>query len=96
MAASIDAGTNKRPIDPGAVSAPHIDSDGPGPGPRGGGGGSQGQRIDAQAAEGQFKQAIALLEDNYPGSPALVSAQAELAGFLARNGRESEALVLLI
>ena len=46
------------------------------------------------AAESNFTQAVTVLEVNYPASPALVSARAEYASFLARNGRETEALVL--
>lgn len=49
---------------------------------------------DTAAAESYFGQAIAVLEANYPASPALVSARAEFAGFLARNGRDAEALAL--
>lgn len=45
-------------------------------------------------AEALHRQAIGLLESNYPGSPALVSAKAQLAGMLARSGRENEATVL--
>ncbi len=45
-------------------------------------------------AEVLHRQAVELLEDNYPGSPALVSARSQLAGFYARNGREEEALGL--
>ncbi|WP_271079401.1 CHAT domain-containing protein [Aurantiacibacter sp. MUD61] len=47
---------------------------------------------DLGGAEALHQQAIALLESFYPGSPALVSAQAQYAGFLARNGREEQAL----
>lgn len=46
-----------------------------------------------EAAE-LFAAGIALLEANYPASPALVSARAQLAGFYARTGREAEALEL--
>ncbi len=45
-------------------------------------------------AEARHRQAVDLLETNYPGSPALVSARSLLAGFLSRNGREDEALAL--
>ena len=47
---------------------------------------------DATAAEAYHGQAIGLLETNYPDSPALLSSKAQLAGFLARNGRKAEAL----
>ncbi|WAT16840.1 CHAT domain-containing protein [Aurantiacibacter sp. MUD11] len=49
---------------------------------------------DLAGAEALHRQSVALIEGNYPGSPALVSARAQLAGFLARNGREDEALAL--
>jgi len=49
---------------------------------------------DKGQAEAYFAQAINVMETNYPASPALVSARAEFAGFLARNGREQEALEL--
>ena len=52
------------------------------------------RRGDASAAEAQFAAAIRLVEDNYPASPALLSARAEFASFLVRNGREDEALTL--
>jgi len=45
-------------------------------------------------AEGLHKSAIALLEVTYPGSPALGSAKAQLAGLYARSGRREEALGL--
>ncbi|MDP4605253.1 MAG: CHAT domain-containing protein, partial [Erythrobacter sp.] len=45
-------------------------------------------------AEGLHQQAIALLEVTYPGSPALGSARAQLAGMYARTGRRNEALGL--
>lgn len=45
-------------------------------------------------AEGLHKSAIALLEVTYPGSPALGSARAQLAGLYARTGRRDEALTL--
>lgn len=45
-------------------------------------------------AEGLHKSAIALLEVTYPGSPALGSARAQLAGLYARSGRRDEALTL--
>lgn len=46
------------------------------------------------SAEALHQQAVDLLEANYPGSPALVSARSQLAGFYARTGREEEALNL--
>ncbi|MCB2065704.1 MAG: CHAT domain-containing protein [Erythrobacter sp.] len=46
------------------------------------------------SAEDLHRQAVAVLATNYPGSPALLSARAQLAGFLARNGRQDEALTL--
>ncbi|MDE1467288.1 CHAT domain-containing protein [Aurantiacibacter sp. D1-12] len=49
---------------------------------------------DLGSAEYYHGEAIALLEAFYPSSPSLASAQAQFAGFLARNGREDEALVL--
>lgn len=45
-------------------------------------------------AEALHRQAVGLLEPVYPGSPALGSARAQLAGLLARTGRQSEALDL--
>ncbi len=45
-------------------------------------------------AEGLHQSAIALLEATYPGTPALGSARAQLAGFYARTGRRGEALTL--
>ena len=45
-------------------------------------------------AEGLHNQGIALLMATYPGSPALDSARAQLAGLYARSGREAEALAL--
>ncbi len=45
-------------------------------------------------AEGLHKSAIALLEATYPGSPALGSARAQLAGLYARSERRAEALAL--
>ncbi|MEM7780910.1 MAG: CHAT domain-containing protein [Pseudomonadota bacterium] len=50
------------------------------------GGGSQ--------AEALHMEGIGLLAETYPGSPALYSAQAQLAGYYARNGREGEAIDL--
>ncbi len=45
-------------------------------------------------AEGLHKSAIALLAVTYPGSPALGSARAQLAGLYARSDRRDEALSL--
>lgn len=42
-------------------------------------------------AERLHRESIALLEADYPGSPALLSAQGRLAGFYARKGRAEEA-----
>jgi CHAT domain-containing protein len=51
-------------------------------------------RGDIGGAEGLHRQAIAMLESNYPGSPALIGARAQLAGLLARIGRQDDALAL--
>lgn len=48
----------------------------------------------AAEAEGLHQQGIALLTASYPGSPALDSARAQLAGLYARSGRQGEALTL--
>lgn len=45
-------------------------------------------------AEGLHQRAIALLEATYPGTPALGSARALLAGYYARSNRRDEALAL--
>ena len=45
-------------------------------------------------AEALHRQAIGLLAQTYPGSPALASATAQLAGHYARNGRRAEAAEL--
>lgn len=45
-------------------------------------------------AEGLHQRGIALLTAAYPGSPALDSARAQLAGLYARGGRRDEALAL--
>lgn len=50
------------------------------------------RRGEAVNSEGFHTQAIDLLRSNYPGSPALLSSQAQYAGFLARTGRREEAL----
>ena len=42
---------------------------------------------NAGEAEQLYRQGVALLEDNYPGSAALLNAKARLAGFLARGGQ---------
>jgi CHAT domain-containing protein len=41
----------------------------------------------ATEAEQLYRQGVALLENNYPGSAALLNAKARLAGFLARAGQ---------
>jgi CHAT domain-containing protein/tetratricopeptide (TPR) repeat protein len=51
-------------------------------------------RRSASAAERRHREAIALLAGDYPGSPALLAAQARLAGFYARSGRTALALAL--
>jgi CHAT domain-containing protein len=48
----------------------------------------------AAEAEAEHNQAVALLQANYPGSSALLSAQARLAGFYARSGRNEAAIAL--
>jgi CHAT domain-containing protein len=48
-------------------------------------------RGDDGEAERLHRQAVALLETDYPGSPALLSAEGRLAGFYARKGRVEEA-----
>lgn len=45
-------------------------------------------------AEALHRESIALLQPVYPGSPALLSARAQLAGMFARNGRDGEAIAL--
>lgn len=45
-------------------------------------------------AEALHSQAIGLLETNYPGTPAVLSARAQLAGLYARAGRDSEAIAV--
>lgn len=52
------------------------------------------RRGNLAGAETYHGEAIALLEANYPGSPALVSARAQLAGLYARSGRSDEAIAL--
>ena len=51
-------------------------------------------RGDQAEAEAQHRTAIQLLETNYPGSAALYSAKARLAGYYARTGRTAPALAL--
>jgi len=51
-------------------------------------------RRDAAGAERQHQAAIALLEADYPGSAALLSAQTRLAAYYARSGRTAEARAL--
>ena len=51
-------------------------------------------RGDRAEAERRHLLAVALLQNNYPGSSALLSAQGRLAGFQARTGRTQEALAL--
>jgi CHAT domain-containing protein len=48
----------------------------------------------AAEAEGLHQQAIMLLEGTYPGTPALGSARAQLAGLYARTGRRDDALTI--
>ncbi|GAA0268709.1 CHAT domain-containing protein [Alteraurantiacibacter aestuarii] len=50
------------------------------------------RRGNLAGAEDLHLQAVNVLESNYPGSPALLSARAQLAGLLARTGREDEAI----
>lgn len=50
-----------------------------------------GRGVDAEALH---QQGIALLDLHYPDSPALQGARAQLAGFLARTGRQPEALTV--
>ena len=46
---------------------------------------------NAAEAEKQFRDGVALLESNYPGSAALLNARARLAGYLARTGQAGAA-----
>ena len=50
------------------------------------------QRNDVAEAERLYRSASGLVGSAYPDSPALLSANARLATFLARNGREAEAV----
>ncbi len=52
---------------------------------------SSGRSADAEQLHGE---GIALLANAYPESPALYSAQAQLAGFYSRNGRTGDAIEL--
>jgi CHAT domain-containing protein len=45
------------------------------------------QTKDYAEADKQYRQGVAILQANYPGSAALLNARARLAGFLARNGQ---------
>lgn len=45
------------------------------------------QTKDYGEADKEYRQGVAILEANYPGSAALLNARARLAGFLARNGQ---------
>lgn len=51
-------------------------------------------RRSAAEAESRHRTAIGLLESDYPGSAALLSARTRLAAFYARNGRAAEARTL--
>ncbi|HYI49050.1 MAG TPA: CHAT domain-containing protein [Allosphingosinicella sp.] len=52
------------------------------------------RRGDGAEAETQHRTAVVLLQANYPGSSALMSAKGRLAGYYARTGRPEPALVL--
>src|SRR5207237_1154392 len=45
------------------------------------------EQKNAAEADRLFRQGVALLEANYPGSAALLNAKARLAGYLARSGQ---------
>jgi CHAT domain-containing protein len=49
---------------------------------------------DASVAESLYREAVGVLEVDYPGSPALLSAQGRLAAYQARTGRTEEANAL--
>jgi tetratricopeptide (TPR) repeat protein len=49
---------------------------------------------DATQAAEMYRQGVALLEANYPGSAALLNAKARLAGYLARNSQMPAAEVM--
>jgi tetratricopeptide (TPR) repeat protein len=51
-------------------------------------------RGDRAVAEQRHQQAVAMLAADYPGSPALLAAQARQAGFYARTGRADAARAL--
>ena len=51
-------------------------------------------RGDAQEAERQHQTGITLLETNYPGSSALLSAKGRLAGYFVRTGRAGPAAAI--
>jgi CHAT domain-containing protein len=51
-------------------------------------------RGDSAEAERQHRAAVTLLETDYPGSVALLSAQGRLAGYYARSGRAADARTL--
>ncbi|MEO5706162.1 MAG: CHAT domain-containing tetratricopeptide repeat protein [Alteraurantiacibacter sp.] len=51
-------------------------------------------RGDLAAAEALHRQAVTMVEQTYPASPALVSARGQLAALYARSGRADEALAL--
>jgi CHAT domain-containing protein len=46
---------------------------------------------DLARAEQQYREAIALVDANYPGSAALLNTKARFAGYLARHGQEAAA-----
>jgi tetratricopeptide (TPR) repeat protein len=54
---------------------------------------AESQRQPAEA-ERLYRQSVALLETDYPGSSALLSARARLAAYLARSGQADQALTL--
>ena len=52
---------------------------------------SRKTRATAAEADTLYRQAVALLDANYPGSAALLNAKARLAGYLARTGQPTTA-----
>lgn len=56
--------------------------------------GEQAELAEGPEAERLHRGAVDLLEADYPGSPALLSAMARLAGYYARVGRTADALTL--
>jgi CHAT domain-containing protein len=56
--------------------------------------GEQAALAEGAEAERLYRAAVSLLAAGYPGSPALLSAEARLAGYYARSGRTAEALAL--